>query len=45
MQKERQSDELNRRNTAFDNKLRPTDFDGFVGQDKIRDRLLLAVEA
>ncbi len=45
MQTERQSDELNRRNTAFDNKLRPTDFDGFVGQDKIRDRLLLAVEA
>ncbi|MBR4937335.1 MAG: Holliday junction branch migration DNA helicase RuvB [Kiritimatiellae bacterium] len=45
MQKERQSDELNRRNTAFDNRLRPTDFDGFVGQDKIRDRLLLAVEA
>ena len=45
MQTERQSDELNRRNSAFDNKLRPTDFDGFVGQDKIRDRLLLAVEA
>lgn len=45
MQIERQSDELNRRNTAFDNKLRPTDFEGFVGQDKIRDRLLLAVEA
>ena len=45
MQTERQSDELNRRNTAFDNKIRPTDFDGFVGQDKIRDRLLLAVEA
>ncbi len=45
MQIERQSDELNRRNTAFDNKLRPTDFEGFVGQDKIRDRLLLADEA
>lgn len=45
MQTVRQSDELNRRNSAFDNKLRPTDFDGFVGQDKIRDRLLLAVEA
>lgn len=42
---ERQSDELNRRNTAFDNKLRPTNFEGFVGQEKIRDRLLLAVEA
>ncbi len=45
MQIERQSDELNRRNTAFDNKLRPTNFDGFVGQEKIRDRLMLAVEA
>lgn len=44
MVKERQSEELNR-STAFDNRLRPTDFDGFVGQEKIRDRLLLAVEA
>ena len=41
----RQSEELNRRNKAFDNKLRPTDFEGFVGQRKVRDRLLLAVEA
>jgi len=41
----RQSDELNRRNSAFDNRLRPTDFGGFVGQDKVRDRLMLAVEA
>lgn len=41
----RQSDELNRRNNAFDNRLRPTDFDGFVGQEKIRDRLMLAVQA
>ena len=40
----RPSEELNR-STAFDNKLRPTDFDGFVGQQKIRDRLMLAVEA
>ena len=45
MQSERQSDVLNRRNAAFDNKLRPSDFAGFVGQDKIRSRLLLAVEA
>ena len=45
MSAERQSDELNRRNNAFDNRLRPTDFDGFVGQPKVRDRLLLAVEA
>ena len=41
----RLSDELNRRNTAFDNGLRPGDFDGFVGQEKVRDRLMLAVEA
>ena len=41
---ERASEELNR-STAFDNKLRPTDFDGFVGQQKIRDRLMLAVRA
>lgn len=45
MQSERQSDALNRRNAAFDNKLRPSDFAGFVGQEKIRSRLLLAVEA
>ena len=42
---EKPSEELNRRNSAFDNKLRPTDFDGFVGQEKIRDRLMLAVKA
>ena len=41
---ERQSEQLNR-STAFDNKLRPTDFDGFVGQEKIRDRMMLAVKA
>lgn len=41
---ERRSEELNR-STAFDNRLRPTDFDGFVGQGKVRDRLLLAVKA
>ena len=45
MQLARQSDELNRANKAFDNRLRPTDFSGFVGQEKIRDRLMLAVEA
>lgn len=44
-QKERISDSLNERNNAFDNRLRPGDFDGFVGQTKVRDRLLLAVEA
>ena len=45
MNPQRQSDELNRRNSAFDNSLRPVDFDGFVGQQKVRDRLMLAVEA
>ena len=41
----RLSDELNRRNSAFDNGLRPEDFSGFVGQEKVRERLMLAVEA
>ena len=41
----RQSDELNTRNSAFDNKLRPSRFDDFVGQEKVRERLLLAVKA
>ena len=44
MEGERQSEQLNR-STAFDNKLRPTDFEGFVGQEKVRDRLMLAVKA
>ena len=41
---ERECEQLNR-STAFDNKLRPTDFEGFIGQEKIRDRLMLAVKA
>ena len=41
----RTSDELNRRNAAYDNSLRPGQFSDFVGQQKIRDRLLLAVDA
>jgi len=36
---------FNQRNPSFDNRLRPTQFDDFVGQQKVRDRLLLAVEA
>ena len=44
MQAERQSEELNR-STAYDNRLRPSDFDGFVGQQKVRERLELAVKA
>ena len=45
MKNERTSSELNRRNTAFDNRLRPGQFGEFVGQQKIRDRLELAVKA
>lgn len=42
---ERTSDSLNQRNTVFDNRLRPGQFQEFVGQQKIRDRLELAVKA
>ena len=45
MQNERASEALNRRNTAFDNSLRPSEFSEFVGQCKVRDRLMLAVQA
>ena len=45
MANERTSETLNRRNTAFDNRLRPSEFSEFVGQSKIRDRLMLAVQA
>ena len=45
MKTQKPSDELNRRNAAFDNKLRPSQFGEFVGQKKIRDRLELAVKA
>ncbi len=41
----RPSEELNQRNASFDNRLRPTRFTDFVGQQKVRDRLTLAVEA
>ena len=39
------SEEFNQRNASFDNTLRPTRFDDFTGQQKVRDRLMLAVEA
>ena len=45
METARTSEALNRRNTAFDNRLRPSEFAEFVGQQKIRDRLMLAVQA
>lgn len=41
----RPADEMNQRNASFDNRLRPTRFADFVGQQKVRDRLMLAVEA
>lgn len=45
MGNERTSEALNRRNSTFDNRLRPVEFSEFVGQQKIRDRLMLAVQA
>ena len=39
------SEQFNQPNASFDNRLRPTRFDDFVGQEKVRERLLLAVEA
>ncbi len=45
MQPQRQAESLNQRNPAFDNRLRPSRFDDFVGQERVRERLLLAVEA
>ncbi|MFZ4396084.1 MAG: Holliday junction branch migration DNA helicase RuvB [Kiritimatiellia bacterium] len=41
----RPAEALNQRNAAFDNRLRPSRFEDFVGQQKVRGRLLLAVEA
>ena len=45
MGNERTSEALNRRNSTFDNRLCPVEFSEFVGQQKIRDRLMLAVQA
>ena len=39
------SEELNQRNASLDNKLRPSSFTEFIGQEKVRERLLLCVEA
>ena len=36
------ADSFNQPNASFDNRLRPTTFDDFVGQEKVRERLLLA---
>ena len=45
MSTERKAETLNQRNPNFDNRLRPTQFADFVGQDRVRERLLLAVDA
>lgn len=45
METPRPSDAMNMRNASFDNRLRPTRFSDFLGQEKVRDRLMLAVEA
>jgi len=41
----RLNDQLNQRNIPLDNKLRPASFNDFIGQEKVRERLLLAVDA
>ena len=38
-------DSFNQPNIPFDNRLRPTSFADFVGQEKVRERLMLSVEA
>ena len=38
-------DSFNQPNIPFDNRLRPTTFADFVGQEKVRERLMLSVEA
>ena len=45
MDSPRPSEAMNQRNASFDNRLRPTRFEDFHGQEKVRDRLMLAVEA
>ena len=36
---------FNERNANLDNRLRPASFNDFIGQEKVRERLLLAVDA
>ena len=42
---ERINESLNRRDSSFENSLRPQAFEDFTGQEKVRERLQLAVEA
>ena len=44
MSTNRLTDQMNEKN-PMDNTLRPSSFNEFIGQEKVRDRLLLAVEA
>lgn len=39
------SEQLNQRNASLDNKLRPASFNEFIGQEKVRERLMLSIEA
>ncbi|MGI5870206.1 MAG: Holliday junction branch migration DNA helicase RuvB [Kiritimatiellia bacterium] len=39
------TEEFNQRNASLDNRLRPSSFGEFIGQEKVRERLLLSVEA
>lgn len=43
--KERTVSDLNKRDVVLDTSLRPETFDDFIGQDKVKERLCLAVEA
>ena len=45
MNEPRTMERLNQRNASFDNRLRPEKFNDFVGQEKVRERLELAVKA
>lgn len=45
MPTEKSTNELNRPDKALDLTLRPGKFDDFIGQEKVRERLLLAVDA
>lgn len=42
---DRSCDTFNERNVSLDNSLRPGSFQDFIGQEKVRERLLLAVDA
>lgn len=39
------TEEFNQRNASLDNTLRPASFKEFIGQEKVRERLMLAIEA